>query len=62
MVENNFMKIKYKCQVCGYVYDPEIGDPEHGIPSGTDFEDLSDEWKCPLCTATKEDFTEDEYY
>lgn len=56
------MKIKYKCLVCGWIYDPEVGDPDHGIPPGTDFEDIPDDWKCPLCSANKEDFIEDEYY
>jgi len=55
------MKIKYKCQVCGYVYDPEKGAAENGIESGTDFEDIPDNWKCPMCSATKMDFVEDEY-
>ncbi|MBC8344129.1 MAG: rubredoxin [Bacteroidetes bacterium] len=56
------MKIKFKCQVCGYIYDPEAGDPEHGIEPGTAFDDIPDEWKCPLCTSGKEAFQEDEYY
>ncbi|MBQ2641176.1 MAG: rubredoxin [Lachnospiraceae bacterium] len=40
---------KYKCAKCGYVYDPEKGDPRHGIAPGTRFEDLPDDWKCPRC-------------
>jgi rubredoxin len=47
---------KYECSICGYVYDPEEGDPDQGVPSGTAFEDLPDEWVCPLCGASKEDF------
>lgn len=47
---------KYVCSVCGYVYDPEIGDPEHGIPAGTRFEDLPDDWHCPRCRQGKEKF------
>ena len=39
---------KYKCQVCGYIYDPEVGDPDNGIEPGTAFEDLPDDWVCPL--------------
>jgi rubredoxin len=66
LLQNGFqvirMKIKFKCQVCGYVYDPEKGDPQKGIPPGTDFEDIPDSWKCPLCTAKKDAFVEDEYY
>ncbi|MBT3302033.1 MAG: rubredoxin [Bacteroidetes bacterium] len=56
------MKIKFKCQVCGYIYDPAVGDTEHGVEAGTDFDDIKDDWKCPLCTAGKEAFEEDEYY
>lgn len=44
------------CTVCDWVYDPEIGDPEHGIAPGTKFEDIPDNWVCPLCGAGKEDF------
>lgn len=49
---------KYKCGVCGYVYDPEIGDPDAGIEAGTAFEDLPDDWVCPVCGASKEVFEE----
>lgn len=47
---------KYVCALCGYVYDPAIGDDE-GIEPGTPFEDLPDSWTCPVCGATKEDFS-----
>jgi len=47
---------KYRCLVCGHVYDPELGDPESGIPAGTAFEDLAADWLCPECGATKADF------
>jgi rubredoxin len=47
---------KYVCQVCGYVYDPANGDPDNGIESGTSFEDLPEDWTCPVCGASKEDF------
>jgi rubredoxin/flavin reductase (DIM6/NTAB) family NADH-FMN oxidoreductase RutF len=46
----------YSCKLCGYEYDPSIGDPENGIPPGTPFEDLPDDWECPVCSAGKEDF------
>lgn len=49
---------KYECDVCGYIYDPDIGDPENGIPPGTAFEDLPADWVCPVCGVGKEDFTE----
>lgn len=47
---------KYQCTVCGYVYDPEQGDPDNGIKPGTAFEDLPDSWVCPVCGATKDTF------
>lgn len=50
----------YVCELCGYEYDPKEGDPESGIPEGTEFEDLPDGWVCPLCGASKEDFTKEE--
>lgn len=46
---------KYECP-CGYVYDPEVGDPVNNIPSGTAFEDLPDDWVCPKCDAEKDFF------
>jgi len=46
----------YKCTVCGYVYDPNSGDPENGIEPGTSFEDLPDDWVCPVCGADKDSF------
>ena len=45
--------MKYVCQVCGYVYDEELGEPENGIAPGTKFEDLPDDFKCPRCGAGK---------
>lgn len=47
---------KYECTVCGYIYDPELGDPDNGIAPGTSFENLPDDWVCPVCGAGKEDF------
>lgn len=47
---------KWECIVCGHIYDPAEGDPEQGIPPGTPFEDLPDDWVCPDCGAEKEDF------
>jgi len=44
------------CSVCDFVYDPVKGDPEHGIAPGTNFEDIPDDWACPLCGATKSAF------
>ncbi|MBQ7562084.1 MAG: rubredoxin [Synergistaceae bacterium] len=47
---------KYVCTVCGYVYDPAVGDPDNGIPAGTAFEDLPEDWTCPPCGVGKEMF------
>lgn len=47
---------KYQCTLCGYIYDPELGDPEHGISPGTAFDDLPDDWVCPICRAKKRVF------
>lgn len=55
----SFVMKKYVCNVCGYVYDPEIGDPDNGIEPGTAFEDLPEDWVCPLCSVGKEDFSEE---
>ena len=51
---------KYVCKVCGYVYDPEKGDPDGGIAPGTKFEDISDDWVCPICGVSKKDFEKEE--
>ena len=47
---------KYICTNCGYIYDPEVGDDTQGIPPGTPFEDLPDDWTCPICYVGKELF------
>lgn len=47
---------RYACSVCGYVYDPEQGDPDNGIAAGTRFEDLPEDWTCPVCGAEKSNF------
>jgi len=47
---------KYKCSVCGHIYDPAKGDPKRGIPPGTKFEDIPDNWVCPVCGALKDNF------
>lgn len=48
---------KYVCDVCGYIYDPEKGDPEAGTPTGTAFADLPENWVCPVCGVSKTDFS-----
>jgi rubredoxin len=47
---------KWTCSVCGYEYDPEIGDPDNGVQPGTPFEDVPDDWVCPVCGAGKDLF------
>jgi rubredoxin len=49
--------VKYMCESCGFIYEPEIGDPDGGIPPGTQFEDIPETWFCPVCGARKRDFT-----
>ncbi len=51
---------KFKCKVCGYVYDPATGDPDGGIKPGTSFEELPDTWVCPICGAPKSEFEKEE--
>ncbi len=48
--------MKHVCVLCGYIYSPQNGDPENGVAVGTDFEDIAEDWCCPLCGAMKEDF------
>jgi len=47
---------KWECTVCGYIYDPDIGDPEQGVKPGTPFEELPADWMCPICGASKDQF------
>ncbi|SMC63364.1 rubredoxin [Papillibacter cinnamivorans] len=47
---------KYRCIPCGYIYDPALGDPDSGIAPDTSFEDLPDNWQCPICFVGKDDF------
>ena len=47
---------KYRCSICGHIYDPVVGDPDTGIAPGTAFEKSPDTWSCPDCGATKADF------
>ncbi len=47
---------KYKCQVCGWIYDPAVGDPDGGIKAGTSFEAIPDDWVCPVCGVDKTQF------
>ncbi|MHA1390208.1 MAG: rubredoxin [Candidatus Thorarchaeota archaeon] len=47
---------QYECIVCGWVYDEEKGDPDSGIAAGTKWDDLPDDWVCPMCGASRSDF------
>jgi rubredoxin len=51
---------RYTCNVCGYEYDPEKGDPESGVEPGTPFEKIPDSWVCPICGAPKSEFSKSE--
>ena len=48
---------KWVCDVCGWVYDPQAGDPDNGVEPGTDFQDIPDDWLCPECGAEKDQFS-----
>ena len=50
---------KYICQACGYEYDPAVGDPDNGIDPGTPFEDLPEDWVCPVCGVGKDMFAKE---
>ena len=52
--------MKYVCDICGYVYDPAVGDEKGGIPAGTPFEDIPDSWVCPVCHVDKTNFSKEE--
>ncbi|AMJ41380.1 rubredoxin [Anaerotignum propionicum] len=48
--------LKYICVPCGYIYDPQIGDPDSGIAPGTAFENIPNDWVCPICFVGKDEF------
>ena len=50
----------YVCTVCGYVYEPANGDPDSGVDPGTSFEDIPDDWTCPVCDVPKDQFEKEE--
>jgi rubredoxin len=50
---------KWQCSVCGYIYDPEQGDPDNGVNPGTAFGDLPEDWVCPVCGASQDEFTKE---
>ncbi|MCX5837948.1 MAG: rubredoxin [Deltaproteobacteria bacterium] len=51
--------MRYACTICGYIYDPEKGDPEGNVAAGTRFEDLPADWVCPVCGAEKDQFAKE---
>ncbi len=55
-IQNITDKDRYLCETCPYIYDPEKGDPEGGIAPGTPFEDIPDDWLCPICKMDKTHF------
>ena len=52
--------MKYVCDVCGYVYDPAVGDPENGVAPGTPWEEVPEDWLYPLCAVGKDQFSPEE--
>ena len=56
MTAETTTKQLYICTSCGFIYDPAEGDPDGGVPPGTEFEDIPDDWFCPVCGARKSDF------
>ena len=58
--ERRFKMDKYVCDPCGYLYDPEVGDQDNGVEPGTAFENLPEEWSCPICGADKDSFVKED--
>ena len=54
--DSDLLLEQWVCTCCGYVYEPQAGDPDHGIPPGTPFQNLPEGWTCPLCLALKKAF------
>lgn len=54
--------MKFICDICGYVYDEKLGDPENGIEAGTKWADMPEDWVCPLCGASQDEFSPAEDY
>jgi rubredoxin len=56
LLRRRHVMAKWECLVCGYIYDPQVGDPDGNIAPGTAFEDIPDDWVCPECGAAKDMF------
>lgn len=59
-MEGDISMERWVCEPCGYVYDPEVGDPDGGVAPGTKFEDIPEDWVCPVCGATKDMFAKED--
>lgn len=59
-IKEEYNMQKYVCDVCGYIYEPELGDPDNGVEPGTAFQDIPEDWLCPLCGVGKDEFSETE--
>lgn len=60
IIGGKFVMKKYVCDVCGYIYDEAVGDPDNGIEAGTKWEDVPEDFLCPLCGVGKDQFSEAE--
>ena len=49
---------KFECMVCGYIYEEELGDPDNGVAAGTKWDDVPEDWLCPVCGVGKDEFNE----
>jgi rubredoxin len=58
LIKNAGIMKKFVCEICGYEYDPAVGDPDGGIAPGTPFEEIPEDWVCPVCGVGKENFVE----
>ena len=58
-IKKEVIGMKYACELCGWVYDQELGDPSNGIAPGTKFEELPEDFECPLCGAGKDQFSKE---
>ncbi len=58
--KETFKMAKYRCTFCGYIYDPELGDPDGGVKPGISFEEIPDDWVCPVCGVAKSEFVKKE--
>ena len=56
LIYRRMYMVKYVCEVCGYVYDPAVGDPDNGVPAGTAWENVKEDWVCPVCGVGKDQF------